>query len=130
MTAQMHKLAEQQEFERAQEIKKRIKSLDLLQQEQSFNSSLISVDFFACVSKLDRTGICILSVRDGKIRGTKTYYFNDDYSDEQDNLLSRASFSPILTLTSIEFGNIISVLDPNIIKPKRSPFIISLSTSA
>ena len=50
MTTQMHKLAEQQEFERAQEIKKRIKSLDLLQQEQSFNSSLISVDFFACVS--------------------------------------------------------------------------------
>ena len=29
MTAQMHKLAEQQEFERAQEIKKRIQSLDL-----------------------------------------------------------------------------------------------------
>ena len=74
MTAQMHKLAEQQEFERAQEIKKRIQSLDLLQQEQSFHSSLISVDFFACVSKLDRTGICILSVRDGKIRGTKTHY--------------------------------------------------------
>jgi excinuclease ABC subunit C len=71
MAAQMHKLAEQQEFERAQEIKKRIESLDLLQQEQSFNSSLISVDFFACVSKLDRTGICILSVRDGKIEGLK-----------------------------------------------------------
>jgi excinuclease UvrABC nuclease subunit len=29
MIAQMHKLAEQQEFERAQEIKKRIRSLDL-----------------------------------------------------------------------------------------------------
>jgi excinuclease UvrABC nuclease subunit len=71
MTAQMKKLAEQQEFERAHEIKKRIKSLDLLQQEQSFNSSLISVDFFACVSKHNRTGVCILSVRDGKIRGNK-----------------------------------------------------------
>ena len=42
----MHKLAEQQEFERANEIKRRIKSLDLLHQEQSFNSSLTSVDFF------------------------------------------------------------------------------------
>ena len=70
MTAQMHKLAEKQEFERAQEVKRRIRSLDMLHQEQSINSSLISVDFFACVSKLDRTGICILSVRDGKIRGT------------------------------------------------------------
>ena len=45
MTSQMHKLAEQQEFERAQEIKGRIRNLDLLHQEQSFNSSLISVDF-------------------------------------------------------------------------------------
>jgi len=93
MTAQMHKLAEQQEFERAQEIKKRIKSLDLLQQEQSFNSSLISVDFFACVSKLDRTGICILSVRDGKIRGTKTHYLKGNQLHDIDSLFQSLIFS-------------------------------------
>ena len=93
MTSQMHKLAEQQEFERAQEIKKRIKSLDLLQQEQSFNSSLISVDFFACVSKLDRTGICILSVRDGKIRGTKTHYLKGNQLYDIDSLFQSLIFS-------------------------------------
>ncbi|MDC0029830.1 excinuclease ABC subunit UvrC [Pseudomonadota bacterium] len=93
MTAQMHKLAEQQEFERAQEIKRRIKSLDLLQQEQSFNSSLISVDFFACVSKLDRTGICILSVRDGKIRGTKTHYLKGNQLHDIDSLFQSLIFS-------------------------------------
>ncbi|MDA8613466.1 excinuclease ABC subunit UvrC [Gammaproteobacteria bacterium] len=93
MAAQMHKLAEQQEFERAQEIKKRIESLDLLQQEQSFNSSLISVDFFACVSKLDRTGICILSVRDGKIRGTKTYYLQGNQLHNIDKLFQSLIFS-------------------------------------
>ena len=93
MTAQMHKLAEQQEFERAQEIKRRIKSLDLLQQEQSFNSSLISVDFFACVSKLDRTGICILSVRDGKIRGTKTHYLKGNQLNDIDSLFQSLIFS-------------------------------------
>ena len=93
MVAQMHKLAEQQEFERAQEIKKRIKSLDLLQQEQSFNSSLISVDFFTCVSKLDRTGICILSVRDGKIRGTKTYYLKGNQLHDIDSLFQSLIFS-------------------------------------
>ena len=93
MTAQMHKLAEQQEFERAQEIKKRIKSLDLLQQEQSFNSSLISVDFFACVSKHDRTGVCILSVRDGKIRGTKTHFLQGNQLHEIDSLLQSLIFS-------------------------------------
>ena len=93
MTAQMHKLAEQQEFERAQEIKKRIKSLDLLQQEQSFNSHLISVDFFVCVTKLDRTGVCILSVRDGKIRGTKTHYLKGNQLHDIDSLLQSLIFS-------------------------------------
>jgi len=93
MTAQMHKLAEQQEFERAQEIKKRIQSLDLLQQEQSFNSSLISVDFFSCVSKLDKTGICILSVRDGKIRGTKTHYLKGNQLHDIDALFQSLIFS-------------------------------------
>ncbi|MDA9140741.1 excinuclease ABC subunit UvrC [Gammaproteobacteria bacterium] len=93
MTAQMHKLAEQQEFERAQEIKKRIQSLDLLQQEQSFHSSLISIDFFSCVSKYDRTGVCILSVRDGKIRGTKTHNLKGNQLYEIDSLFQSLIFS-------------------------------------
>ena len=92
MIGQMHKLAEQQEFERALEIKKRIKSLDLLQQEKSFNSSIISVDFFTCVSKLDRTGICILSVRDGKIRGTKTHYLKGNQLNDIDSLFQSLIF--------------------------------------
>ena len=93
MTAQMHKLAEKQEFERAQEVKRRIRSLDLLHQEQSINSSLISVDFFTCVSKLDRTGICILSVRDGKIRGTKTHYLKGNQLHDIDSLFQSLIFS-------------------------------------
>jgi excinuclease ABC subunit C len=93
MISQMRKLAEQEEFERAQEIKKRIKSLDLLHQEQSFNSSLISIDLFSCVSKLDRTGICILSVRDGKIRGTKTHYLKGNQLIDIDRLLQSLIFS-------------------------------------
>ena len=93
MNAKMHKFAEQQEFEKAQEVKKRIISLDLLHQEQSFNSSLISIDFFACVSKRDRTGICILSVRDGKIRGTKTHYLKGNQLLNIDNLFQSVIFS-------------------------------------
>jgi len=93
MTSQMHKLAEQQEFERAHEVKRRIKSLELLNQEQSINSSLTSVDFFACVSKLDRTGICILSVRDGKIRGTKTHFLNGNQLHDIDSLFQSLIFS-------------------------------------
>jgi excinuclease ABC subunit C len=93
MNAKMHKFAEQQEFEKAQEVKKRIISLDLLQQEKSFNSSLTSIDFFACVTKLDRTGICILSVRDGKIRGTKTHYLKGNQLLNIDHLFQSVIFS-------------------------------------
>jgi excinuclease ABC subunit C len=93
MISQMNKLAEQQEFEKALEVKKRIKSFDLLHQEQFFNSSLISVDFFMCVSKLNRTGICILSVRDGKIRGTKTHYLKGNQLHDIDSLFQSLIFS-------------------------------------
>ena len=93
MISQMHKLAEKQEFERANEIKKRIKSLDLMRQEQSFNSSLTSIDFFTCVSKLDRTGVCILSVRDGKIRGTKTHFLKGNQLNDIDSLFQSLIFS-------------------------------------
>ena len=117
MTAQMHKLAEQQEFERAQEIKKRIKSLDLLQQEQSFNSALTSVDFFACVSKLDRTGICILSVRNGKIRGTKTHYLKGNQLQDADSLFQSLIFSYYQNSFSLPKKIILNI------KPSNLPLI-------
>jgi len=114
MTAQMHKLAEQQEFERAQEIKKRIQSLDLLQQEQSFNSSLVSVDFFACVSKHDKTGICILSVRDGKIRGTKTHYLKGNQLHDIDGLFQSLIFSYYQNSFSLPEKIILSIKPNNL----------------
>jgi len=90
---QMERSANKQDFEQANIIKRRIASLELLQQEQSVNSQLSSIDFIACASKHGKTGACILSIRDGKIRGTKTYYFNDDLLDEIDLLLERLIFS-------------------------------------
>ena len=120
MTAQMHKLAEQQEFERAQEIKKRIKSLDLLQQEQSFNSSLISVDFFACVSKLDKTGVCILSVRDGKIRGTKTHYLKGNQLHDIDSLFQSLIFSYYQNSFSLPKKIILSTKPNNLLLIKQA----------
>ncbi|MDB2356830.1 excinuclease ABC subunit UvrC [Gammaproteobacteria bacterium] len=117
MMAQMQKFAEQQEFERANEVKKRIKSLDLLHQEQSFNSSLSSVDFFACVSKLDRTGVCILSVRDGKIRGTKTHYLKGNQLHDIDSLFQSLIFSYYQNSFSLPKKIILNV------KPQDIPLI-------
>jgi excinuclease ABC subunit C len=93
MLSQMQKLADECNFEKAQELKQRIASLDILQQEQSFSTNHSSIDFFACVEKHGKTGACILSARDGKIRGTKTYFFKENLLDDLDNLLQSLVFS-------------------------------------
>jgi excinuclease ABC subunit C len=93
MLSQMKKLADECNFEKAQELKQRIASLDILQQEQSFSTNLNSIDFFACVEKHGKTGACILSARDGKIRGTKTYFFKENLLDNLDTLLQSLVFS-------------------------------------
>ena len=93
MLSQMKKLADECNFEKAQELKQRIASLDILQQEKAFSTNLNSIDFFACVEKHGKTGACILSARDGKIRGTKTYFFKENVLDDLDNLLQSLVFS-------------------------------------
>ena len=112
MITQMKKLADKHEYERANEIKKRIRSLDLMQQGQSFNRSLTSVDLFACVSKLDRTGVCILSVRDGKIRGTKTHYLKGNHLKDLDRLLQSVIFSYYQSIFSLP-DRIFFTIKPN-----------------
>ncbi len=114
MISQMQKLSDQQEFERANEIKKRIRSLDLLHQEQSFNSSLISVDLFACVSKLDKTGVCILSVRDGKIRGAKTHFLKGNQLQDIDSLFQSLIFSYYQNIFSLPEKLILTVKPKNL----------------
>jgi excinuclease ABC subunit C len=89
----MQKLADECDFEKAQELKQRIASLDILQQEQAFSTNHSSIDFFACVEKHGRTGVCILSARDGKIRGTKTYFFKENLLGNPDMLIQSLVFS-------------------------------------
>ena len=93
MLSQMKKLADEFNFEKAQELKQRITSLDILQQEQSLTIKTTSIDFFSCVEKHGKTGVCILSARDGKIRATKTYFFKENLLDDLDSLIQSLVFS-------------------------------------
>ena len=93
MLSQMKKLANECNFEKAQELKQRIESLDILQQEKPLTNNLTSIDFFACVEKHGKTGVCILSARDGKIRGTKTYFFKENLMQDLDTLIQSLVFS-------------------------------------
>ena len=114
MLSQMKKLADECNFEKAQELKQRIASLDILQQEQSFSTNHSSIDFFACVEKYGKTGACILSARDGKIRGTKTYFFRENLLDDLDNLLQSLVFSYYQNLFSLPEKIIFTVKPKNL----------------
>jgi len=93
MLSQMQKLADECNFEKAQELKQRIASLDILQQGKPFTTNLTSIDFFSCVEKHGKTGACILSARDGKIHGTKTYFFKENLLEDIDSLIQSLVFS-------------------------------------
>ena len=61
------------EFEKAAEIRDRLKRLKLLKEEQSVVTLANDVDIFAVSSEMSYVGISIVVVRNGKIRGTKTH---------------------------------------------------------
>ena len=93
MISKMKSFAEKQEFEKANEMKRRIKNFDLMRQDQSLNSYQSNVDIFACISKFGKTGISIISIRDGKVRGAKTHYLSGNALQDVDSLFHSLIFS-------------------------------------
>ncbi len=61
------------QFEKAAEIRDRLTRLQLLREEQSVVTLARDVDIFSVHSEDNYLGICIIVVRRGKIRGTKTH---------------------------------------------------------
>ena len=61
------------DFEKAAEIRDRLKRLNLLREEQSVVTFVTDVDIFSVHSELTYLGVSIIVVRNGKIRGTKTH---------------------------------------------------------
>jgi len=112
MISKMRSFAEKQEFEKANEMKKRIKNFDLMRQDQSLNSYQYNVDIFTCISKLGKTGISIISIRDGKVRGTKTHYLSGNELQDVDSLFHSLIFS--------YYQNIFSLPEKIFLNPKPS----------
>lgn len=61
------------DFEKAADIRDKLKRLKLLREEQSVVTLAKDVDIFSIHSENNYFGICIIVVRKGKIRGTKTH---------------------------------------------------------
>ena len=73
LSLDIKKASEKLEFEKAAEIRDRLKRLQLLKEEQSVITLARDVDIFSVYSEDNYLGICIIVVRKGKIRGTKTH---------------------------------------------------------
>ena len=91
-------------FEKAAEIRDRLNRLTLLREEQSITTLAKDIDIFSAYEDNGYLGVCIIVVRRGKIRGTKT------------NLIKKGYFNSI---ESVYQGAILNFYNNNIDIPNK-----------
>jgi len=92
------------DFEKAAEIRDRLNRLTLLREEQSVTTLAKDIDIFSAYEDNGYLGVCIIAVRRGKIRGTKT------------NLIKKGYFNSI---ESVYQGAILNFYNNNIDIPNK-----------
>tara|TARA_A100001234_G_scaffold216075_1_gene221596 strand:- start:2542 stop:3816 length:1275 start_codon:yes stop_codon:yes gene_type:complete len=92
--------SKQLQFEEADRYKKRLESIISLEDETSINIYPLDIDIWHG-SFGNRTGLAKISVRDGKVRSTKTYLLETDTSSEMDSVFRRAIFHNYLHKSQI-----------------------------
>jgi len=92
------------EFEKAAEVRDRLNRLTLLREEQSITTLAKDIDIFSAYEDNGYLGVCIIVVRRGKIRGTKT------------NLIKKGYFNSI---ESVYQGAILNFYNHNIDIPRK-----------
>ena len=96
----MQRHSELLQFEEADRYKKRLDSIISLEDEASINIHPLDIDIWHG-SFEQKTGLAKISVRDGKVRSTKTYLIDSDASSEVDNVFRRAIFHNYLHKSQI-----------------------------
>ena len=81
------------DFEKAAEIRDRLKRLNLIKEEQSVVTMAGDVDIFSISSEMSYLGISIVIVRNGKIRGTKTHLIKQAHYNSLDEVYQSAIFN-------------------------------------
>ena len=79
------------QFEEANRYKKRLDSIISLEDETSINIHPLDIDIWHG-SFEHKTGLAKISVREGRVRSTKTYLIDSDESSEIDGVFRRAIF--------------------------------------
>ena len=96
----MQRHSELLQFEDADRYKKRLDSIISLEGETSISIHPLDIDIWHG-SFEQKTGLAKVSVRDGKVRSTKTYLIDSDESSEIDNVFRRAIFHNYLYKSQI-----------------------------
>ena len=78
------------DFEKAADIRDRLKRLNLLREEQSVVTLARDIDIFSIHAEDNYLGICIIVVRRGKIRGTKTHLIKQAHYDSIEEVYQSA----------------------------------------
>ena len=80
-------------YEKAAEIRDKLKRLTLLREEQSVITQVIDIDIFAVTNEDAYIGISIIVVRNGKIRGTKTHLIKQAIFQSKEEVYETAILS-------------------------------------
>ena len=93
LTSDIEKAVLKLDFEKAAEIRDRLKRLNLLKEEQSVVTLANDVDIFSVSSEMSYLGVSIIVVRNGKIRGTKTHLIKQAHYNSLDDVYQSAVFN-------------------------------------
>ena len=93
LLSDIEKAVSKLDFEKAAEIRDRLKRLSLLKEEQSVVTLANDIDIFSVSSEMSYLGISIIVVRNGKIRGTKTHLIKQVHFDSFDEVYQSAIFN-------------------------------------
>ena len=93
LTSDIDKAVSKLDFEKAAEIRDRLKRLNLLKEEQSVVTMANDIDIFSVSSEMSYLGISIIVVRNGKIRGTKTHLIKQAHYNSLDDVYQSAVFN-------------------------------------
>ena len=85
--------ADNLDYEKAAEIRDKLKRLSLLREEQSVVTKAVDLDIFAVAHKHAYIGISIIVVRNGKIRGTKTHLIKQALFSSKEEIYQTAILS-------------------------------------
>ena len=77
-------------FEKAADIRDRLKRIELIREEQSVVTVVRDIDIFSMHSENNYIGISIIVVRKGKIRGTKTHLVKKAFFESIDSVYQMA----------------------------------------